>query len=507
MANGQPIPLTLQPGLYTETTETDAKGRWTSGLNVRFWKGRPECVGGWRQITSAVISDVPRRAIVWRALDGTRFAAFGTPSTLELLYEDTLHDITPVGLSGDPLASVTTYGFGDSTFGDAGPFGGGAAERSGYQAANEHRIWIFANWGEDLLALVRDEETVYHWPKEGAPPFTAIATLADAPSAIDMFVSDEDRHLVLLGADGDPMLVQWASQETLDDWTPTATNTAGDKRLEVGNRIMGSVGTRFGRLILTDLAAYVMRYVGKPFIFSITKVAEKCGPISPTAIVASTDGRAYWMGLSGFWVFDGTVQQLDCDVQSAVFDALDTSKPFLVHSGTNTEFREITWSYPTTDSADGECDRQVVLGTNGWWLSDIPRTTWTDTNALTQRPIATDAAGLIYEHDSVAGTGAGVDIEYTLTHNEIEIANGGSFAHVCKVIPDWQRLSGSDHNVTITVRDYPERAPTTKGPYALTGDKKDIRARGREVSLTFSGSGDFRMGEARIEVRPHGRRP
>ena len=54
-------PLDIKPGIYTESSEYAAGNRYVSGLNVRFWKGFPERIGGWATVVAATLS-APARA-------------------------------------------------------------------------------------------------------------------------------------------------------------------------------------------------------------------------------------------------------------------------------------------------------------------------------------------------------------------------------------------------------------------------------------------------------------
>jgi hypothetical protein len=67
------------------------------------------------------------------------------------------------------------------------------------------------------------------------------------------------------GGNVDDMLVRWSTQEDFTKFAPTATNTAGDQRLEVGTKIVCS--SHIGReetIISTDEAIYGMTFVGPP---------------------------------------------------------------------------------------------------------------------------------------------------------------------------------------------------------------------------------------------------
>jgi hypothetical protein len=63
-----------------------------------------------------------------------------------------------------------------------------------------------------------------------------------------MLVSTPDRHLVFFGTETtigdkttqDDMFIRFSDQEDINDYTPTATNTAGTQRLAAGSRIMGA---------------------------------------------------------------------------------------------------------------------------------------------------------------------------------------------------------------------------------------------------------------------------
>ena len=71
--------------------------------------------------------------------------------------------------------------------------------------------------------------------------------------------------------------------------------------------------------VLTDLAAYVIQFVGPPFTFSVRQVGTNCGCIGQHAAVF-INGAVYWMGAEGgFFVFDGTVKSLPSLVEDFVF--------------------------------------------------------------------------------------------------------------------------------------------------------------------------------------------
>ena len=105
--------------------------------------------------------------------------------------------------------------------------------------------------------------------------------LSGAPTASrDMLVSTPDRHLVFFGTEKtigdkttqDDMFIRFSSQENINDYTPTAENSAGTQRLAAGSRIMGAKLGRNAIYIWTDTSLFTMRFVGTPFTFALNKL-------------------------------------------------------------------------------------------------------------------------------------------------------------------------------------------------------------------------------------------
>ena len=62
--------------------------------------------------------------------------------------------------------------------------------------------------------------------------------------------------------------------------------------------IVGALRTRQEILIWTDIGMVSMRFVGEPFIFSFTEVAEGMSLIGPNAAVTANN-RVYFMDRNG----------------------------------------------------------------------------------------------------------------------------------------------------------------------------------------------------------------
>ena len=132
---------------------------------------------------------------------------------------------------------VPSTGWGSDYWG-AGTWGSVSALGS----TNQLRLWSHDNFGEDLLICPRGSG-VFYWDESAGADVRAV-TLTDLGAnlpptlALQVMVSDIDRHVICFGADPlngggtartgaiDPMFIAWSDQENAEQWEPLATNTA-----------------------------------------------------------------------------------------------------------------------------------------------------------------------------------------------------------------------------------------------------------------------------------------
>lgn len=501
-------PLNMPPGIIKEDSDFATAGRYVDGNMVRFWKGRPERWLGWERLCEGALDSPGRGEIEWVNFAGVKLMAFGTANKLWLLVNNaTLYDITPVGLPAGLVDSIDTIDV--PSPGDYGEGVSPLVAENGGRA----RTWMLSTWGQDLIAVPRGG-TIYHWAGNNPYGTSAVAISGAPSSCLGAFVDADSRHLVAIGANtgmsDDPLFVRWAAQETLTDWTPMETNTAGDQRLQIGNECVGVVSATGAKLIFTDTGLYVFRYVGGDDIMSIKGDDERgVGLIGPRA-AATLDGIPAWMSDNGFHSYNGTVQGVDCDVHRYVFNNLNRLQAHKVCAGINRAYRERIWFWPFGDSAEN--NKFVAVNDKGHWsLGDLVRTSWLDCNTSVKSPVAVDADGVIYRHDT--GTlGDGDPISYLLETGDISqdgpgIAGNLNSVISRKIIPDYERMSG-DHSITIKAKHYPRSGESIKGPYPYNVDTKQfsVRSRGALHQIRFEGTGDFRMGTIRITTSANGGR-
>ena len=82
-------------------------------------------------------------------------------------------------------------------------------------------------------------------------PTVLPALVAGAPVNNRGVIVTDQRHVVLLGAGGDPRNIAWSDQENPDVWMPDVTNLAGSKLLQTQSYAMTAMKVSDGMLIFT----------------------------------------------------------------------------------------------------------------------------------------------------------------------------------------------------------------------------------------------------------------
>ena len=425
----------------------------------------------------------------------------------------------------------------------------------------EPGLWSLNSFGQVLVATILNGKT-FTWNAGIAARFTTRASTTTTtflttnnPTATrSTLISPTTRHLIHFGTEitiGDPttqddMFIRFSADESINEYTIEAVNTAGSQRLQDGTKIVGALVAKENILVWTDNALYTMKFVGAPFTFGFEQVGTNCGLIGQNAAI-EIDGVAYWMGNNGFFSFDGTVNTSPCSVEDYVFDDADTTKGQQINAGINNLFTEVVWWYPSTGSDFN--NRYVVYNygqTNtptpmGNWYTGVNtnsiRTTWID-SLVYPKPYATafnsSNTGSFPTIIGETGLGQSVLFEHEVGTDQIN-PNGSTTTLTCFVqsydfalqtdqgigeyflamrrfLPNFKNLVG-DAQVTISVADYPAdpNTNTALSPFTITSTttKVDTRARGRYAAIKIEniGSGQsWRFGTFQADLQPDGRR-
>ena len=387
--------------------------------------------------------------------------------------------------------------------------------------ALEATQWSLQLWGEDLLASNRDGQ-IYYWDTSAgetnrASLVSAISGSSGVPTKNKtMTISFPDRHLIvggttILGTTTlDPMLVRFSDQEDFTNFTPTATNTSGDQRLEIGNKIVSIIPTKNETFISTDEAVYGMSFVGPPFTFSFRLLGVNCGAIAKNGAI-SVDGNVYWLGQSNFFVYNGAVQELPCTVKYYLFDRIQQRYFDKTFVGQNKKFNEITWFYVSVDNPLGtvnpEPDSYITYNyaENTWVVGTLDRNVWLDAQGFKNTPFAFDGDAKLYNHET-GNSDNGNAMNCFIESGELEIDETGNRTYLIdKIVPDATMTTDTNLKVEFKCKKYPNGTEVTKGPFTITSSTQKVstRAKGRQIAIKYSSNGtndEWSIGDFRINA-------
>ena len=453
-------------------------------------------------------------------------------------------------------ASTEGYGWGTGTWGrDAWGLG------STSPVILPQRDWWMDNFDNDLVANIRNGEA-YYWERGSIDnPVTALGTRAislgtyafnwatdtSAPlytptefqdavptKVMQLLVSQQDKHLLAFGATPfgsasfDPLLIRWASQDSPGDWIPSTLNTAGDLRISRGSRIVRALPSRQEILVWTDSNLYALQFLGTSDVFGLQEYADNISIASSRAVVSAAN-VVYWMGQDKFYAYTGRVETLPCTLRNHVFMNINFDKSDQIICGTNEQWNEVWWFYPTADSNWNNVYVVYNYLDQVWYYGSIERTAWLDT-PLRHSPQAANTpqgstTGYIYNHEDGVDDD-GVAMAAYIQSNDFDLDDGDQFMLTRRIIPDIS-FAGSANNETaptpevtmeIRSRNFPGNSfntntddtarvtQTTVG--AFTG-QVFLRTRARQMALKVMSDQlgtQWQLGAPRLDARPDGKR-
>jgi len=357
-----------------------------------------------------------------------------------------------------------------------------------------------------------------------------------------LLVSDIYRFVFVFGANVintatfDPMLIRWSDQEDVTNWYPDATNQAGDLRLSRGSEIVTALQSRQEVVVWTDAAVYSLQYLGAPDVWGAQLVGDNISIVSQNA-VAFANGVSYWMGKDKFYMYDGRVQTLKCDIRRYIYEDINQNQFPQIFSGTNEGFNEVWWFYCSAGS--NTIDRYVIYNylESVWYYGSMSRTAWVDSGSRAYPLAATYANNLVNHEvgldDNVTGTPSAITAY--ITSAEFDLDDGHNFMFIWRVLPDLTfanstanapaatmyllplKNSGSGYvinsatNANHSVANESFRTVTRSAVLPVEQFTGQIytRVRGRQMSMKVESTDlgvTWQLGAPRLDMRPDGKR-
>lgn len=517
-----PLAISLPPGVVKTDSLLAASGRYTDSDGVRFFKNKPQKIGGNTALTSVALGNPARGMHTWNDLTAQQWLAAGTANKLYAMSNSNydLVDITPPGFSPGYVDPTYLYGWG------AGPWGSGTwgTPRPTTNFLADPMIWSIDNFGKILMAAPADG-SLYQWDPTVSPEVPA-SIVAGSPPVMRGFWQTAELFTIAFGTtgpNGEPqslMRLYWCAQGLPTDWITTHTQAelaqlpgapAGSRQLQFGTKIVAGVDIgSFTSLVWTDAALYTHQYTGSSYTFNTLAVGTRCGLISRYGFVVIA-GVAFWLSNGTFWMYNGSINRIPNseDISEWFFGQLRQnfgSKAFAYY---NVRFSEV-W-FVIVPNGETEPSLAAVFNISGefWFSCTVERTAATNYSAQDQSPILSGADGFIYQHESGLDNGE-TPLPWTLTTAYLELQEGLVSTDLFGIMPDMERQIGE---ITVLINAL-DRTPqpaidsqtVTFGP---TDGLVDLHLSGREIAMTLSCSSlgsDFRMGAPKVELQPGAQR-
>ena len=361
-----------------------------------------------------------------------------------------------------------------------------------------------------------------------------ISLLVDVPLFQNaLTVSDASNFVLVFGTNAlgtstiDPMLIRWSDQQNPLVWYPDITNQAGDVRLSHGSQIVTYVQTRQEIVVLTDQSVYSLQYLGPPYVWGVQLLSENISIIGPNAAVLAS-GVVYWMGIDKFYMYDGRVQTLNCDLRRFVFQNINQYQNQQVYCSTVEGFNEVWWFY--VSGSGTQINSYVVYNyiEHTWYYGTMARTAWLDTT-LQSNPIGATYNGYLCNQesgldDNETGTPQPIDAYISSSEFDISDPTGDHFAFITKVLPDltFENSTASSPTTTMTISSFinsgsgiSQSVPNSVYSVNINGNPETFtgyvytRIRGRQFVFKMESNQlgtTWQLGAPRFDARPDGRR-
>jgi hypothetical protein len=238
------------------------------------------------------------------------------------------------------------------------------------------------------------------------------------------------------------------------------------------------------------------------------------------------------MGEGDFYVYNGIVSQVPCDVKDYVFSRIDPAQTQKVTAGANINFGEVWWFYQSNTSGATDNDSYVIYNYQQriWYYGSLARTAWTHKN-LGIYPFGIGTDNYVYLHEvgfDDGSTDPATSIKAYIESSGQDLGDGDSFAFIWRVIPDltFRNSSAAIPTAIITVKmsNFPgadfNAAPTgysngstitriASYPVEQFTNQVFTRLRGRSFTFRIEnnqiGTG-WRLGAPRLDIRTDGKR-
>lgn len=501
------VPLDIPPGFYRNGTPYAKRGRYQNGSLVRYHDGSYRPIGGWERravaadedtLIAALYSDATleavRDVIAWRDNgQGLNIVFFSNLKAYYLSSVNVVTDITPAGYSAvnSSKNASTVRGYG------LGPYGIGAygvtVDLAGGDIVPVDR-WYYDTFGEVLLFGSTDNGSMYELDLSDLS--TAVVTNAPTDNA-DICVT-EQRQVFVVGAGGDPRRVRASEVEDRTDWAAGTDNQVINRILPGDGLLLRCVPVNNQILIVGEKDAHIAQYIGPPYVYSIDQIGVNCGPITAASVI-SAGSFVVWWGRRNFWLYDGGLQELPCEVIDFLYEDYNPGQVSKISTMTISEYSEVWWLYQSAEASEVNSYVAWNYKDNVWHTGRLKRTAGTDKGATNQE-IMVDQEGHIFNHE-IAGVYPLNEGDVFVETGPLDVSSGEVNMAVRAIYPDTEVIS--DVSYTLYARQFPTGTEQSKTYAAANPTKTRIQGRAIRMRVDLTAA-TAEHGTVRFDVAPMG---
>jgi len=444
----QIVTIRSQPGIKRDGTKFEGD-QYVDGLWVRFQRGLPRKIGGYRSINK-YIEGLPR-AINEYTQDRLTYLHLGSANLVERLYIDGSFN-TSIVTDRTPTSGFTQSADNMWQFAVA------------YDTTNGNQIVAQVAPNLDCICNSLGGE-VFTGDLLGTGALVPVPTANKPPnfSATGGVVSLAP-YTFVYGNDG---YVAWSVPNAPDDYVGSGAGNAyvTAQKIVKAMPLRGGPGNSPSGLFWAADALIRASFIGGTATFQFDTISTQTSILSSNCVI-EYDGIFYWVGTDRFLMFNGVVREIPNNLNlNFFFDNLNDAQRQKVFALKVPRFGEIWWCFPKGDSE--EPNHAVIF--------NVRENTWYDTPlpnggrgagifpTVFNRPIMTgvDPQDFIATAVSVSSGGSGY------TAGDVLTVTGGVGTIAVELTVDTVDLSGAVTGATVSNVGLYRTAPAN--PVAVTG--------------------------------------
>lgn len=340
------------PGIKRDGTRFEGD-QYVDGLWVRFQRGLPRKIGGYRSINKFLRGLV--RTLHEYTQDSLTYIHGGSANLLERFYVD-------AGFNTSVIANRTPTTL----------------------VANANNLWQFdvdtaLGGGLQLVAQVAPNldcicnstgGQIFTGDEFGTSPLVEVTSLPAVYSATGGIVALHP-YTVVFGNDG---FVMWSVPGDPTDFTGAGAGNAfvTGQKLVRGMPLRGGPGNSPSGLLWSADSLIRMSYIGGTATFQFDTISAQSSILSAQSVI-EYDGIFYWIGTDRFLSFNGVVREVPNTLNlNFFFDNLNYAQRQKVFAYKVPRFGEIWWCFPKGDSPEPNHAVVYNIRENTWYDTPMP---------------------------------------------------------------------------------------------------------------------------------------